>query len=128
MGQKSVGQPSIPERAFEFGVRIIRLCQFMDKQPGTSRTLSSQLLRCGTSMGANVEEGQAAQIAAGFVSKYSIALKEARESWYRLRLLEAAGVVKKSRLAGLIDEAYQLRAILAQALVTAQRNRKQNKD
>jgi hypothetical protein len=47
----------IPTRAFEFGVRIIKLCQHLDAKPGVSRTLASQLLRAGTSIGANVEEG-----------------------------------------------------------------------
>lgn len=70
----------IPTRAFAFALRIIKLCKHLDAQPGVSRTLANQLLRSGTSIGANVEEGQAAQTRADFLCKYSIALKEARES------------------------------------------------
>ena len=111
----------IPTRAFEFGVRIIRLCRHLDAKPGTSRTLSSQLLRSGTSIGANVEEGQAAQSKADFIAKYSIALKEARETAYRLRLLIAADVIPPRRVQPLLDECDQLCKMLARAILTARR-------
>jgi len=48
----------IPERTFEFARRVVKLCQVLDEKPGVSRTLANQLLRSGTSIGANVEEGQ----------------------------------------------------------------------
>jgi four helix bundle protein len=51
----------IRARAFEFAVRIIKLCQHLDKKPGVPRTLSYQLLKSGTSVGANIEEAQAGQ-------------------------------------------------------------------
>ena len=82
------------------------------KTPGVSRTLSGQLLRSGTSIGANVEEGQASQSKADFVSKYSIACKEAREAHYWLRLIAATDIISKDRLGDLMDEANQLIAIL----------------
>ncbi len=69
----------IKERTFEFALRIIKLCQHLDKKPGVPRTLSYQLLKAGTSVGANVEEPQAGQSRPDFISKNSIALKEARE-------------------------------------------------
>jgi len=47
----------IPQRSFDFSVRIVRLCQVLDEKPGVARTLARQLLRAGTSIGANVEEG-----------------------------------------------------------------------
>ena len=102
----------ICERTFEFANRIVKLCRTLDSSPGVSRTLANQLLRSGTSVGANVEEGQASQSKADFVSKYSIACKEARETHYWLRLLVASEVLPESRLAELIDEANQLVAIL----------------
>jgi len=74
--------------------------------------MAHQLLRSGTSIGANVEEGQAAQSRADFLSKLSIACKEARETHYWLRLLAAAEVVDEARLAELLDEADQIIAIL----------------
>jgi four helix bundle protein len=74
--------------------------------------LANQLLRAGTSIGANVEEGQAGQSRADFIAKYSIACKEARETNYWLRLLVAADVLPVTKLEGLIDESSQLIAIL----------------
>jgi four helix bundle protein len=102
----------IPQRSFDFSVRIVRLCQVLDEKPGVARTLARQLLRAGTSIGANVEEGQASQSRADFVSKYSIACKEARETHYWLRLLVASDVMQESRLHDLIQEAHELIAIL----------------
>jgi len=102
----------IRERTFEFANRIVKLCRALDDSPGVSRTLAKQLLRSGTSVGANVEEGQASQSKADFVSKYSIACKEARETHYWLRLIVASEVIPEGRLSELIDEANQLIAIL----------------
>ena len=82
-----------------------------------SRTLANQLLRSGTSVGANVEEGQAAQSRADFNHKYSIACKEARETHYWLRLLVAANIIPKEKLHPLIDEADQLVAILTSSVI-----------
>jgi four helix bundle protein len=77
----------LPERTFEFARRVIGLCQELDQMPGVSRTLANQLMKSGTSIGANVEEGQASQSRADFIAKYAIACKEARETHYWLRLL-----------------------------------------
>jgi four helix bundle protein len=100
------------ERTFEFARRVVKLCQVLDGKPGVSRTLANQLLRSGTSIGANVEESQAAQSRADFLNKLSIACKEARETHYWLRLLAASDIVGESRLTELLDEADQLIAIL----------------
>ena len=86
---------AIRERTFEFSLRIIRPCQELEEQPGVARTLSWQLLRSGTSIGANVEEAQAGQSKLDFISKNAIALKEARETIYWLRLVIGS---KKSNL------------------------------
>jgi len=66
----------LKERTFRFATRVVNLCRVLDETPGVSRTLANQLLRSGTSIGANVEEGQASESKADFVSKYSIACKE----------------------------------------------------
>ena len=86
----------IKERTFEFALRIIKLCQHLDKKPGVPRTLSYQLLKAGTSVGANVEEAQAGQSRPDFISKNSIALKEARECHYWLRCLSLRRSCPKS--------------------------------
>jgi len=102
----------ISERAFEFAVRVVRLCQVLDEKPGVSRTLANQLLRSGTSVGANLAESKGGQSRADFLSKVSISLKEARETHYWLRLLNAADILSERQLAPLLDEANQLVAIL----------------
>ena len=77
-----------------------------------SSTLANQLLRSGTTVGANVEEAQGAESKRDFAHKYSIACKEARETHYWLRLLAASGVVAEDRLTPLTAEANELVAIL----------------
>jgi len=102
----------LPDRTFVFAERIVRLCLFLEKEGMVSSTLMKQLLRSGTSIGANVEEGQASESKKDFVHKYSVALKEARETHYWLRLLTAAEVVPAARLESITGEANELVAIL----------------
>jgi four helix bundle protein len=102
----------IGERAFDFAVRIVNLCQTLDERPGVSRTLANQLLRSGTSIGANLEESKGGQSRADYLSKVSIALKEARETQYWLRLLVASDIMPETLLAPLLDESNQIVAIL----------------
>ena len=114
----------IEKRTFEFGVRIIKLCQFLEGKSWVNSTLGRQILRCGTSVGSNVEEAQAAESRADFISKNSISLKEARETHYRLRLLGAAEIVSQSRLQPILNEALELKRILGAIVVSAKRNPK----
>ncbi len=114
----------IERRTFDFGVRIIKLCQFLEGKSWINSTLGRQILRCGTSIGSNVEEAQAAESRADFISKNSISLKEARETHYRLRLLAAAGIVSQSRLQPILDEALELKRILGAIVVSTKRNSK----
>ena len=102
----------IPDRTFQFAKRIVKLCQHLDSAPGISRTLANQLLRSGTSIGANVEEGQASQSEADFVSKYSIACKEARETHYWLRLIAATETLDSKNLGPITQECDEIIAIL----------------
>lgn len=103
----------ICDRTFQFALRVVQLCQFLDETLGVRRTISNQLLRAGTSIGANVEEGQAAQSEADFLTKMSIACKEAREAHYWLRLLAASEIIEVTRLDKLEQEANELVAILS---------------
>lgn len=108
---------NLPERTFEFSRQIVTLCRQFDKMPGAPRTLANQLLRAGTSIGANVEEGQASQSVADFVSKYSIACKEARETHYWLRLIAVSNLLETGPLRPLIDECNELIAILTSIII-----------
>jgi len=95
----------IRERAFRFGCDVISLHDSLK-----TRDLTRQLLRSGTSIGANLEEADAAQSKPDFISKCSIALKEARESHYWLRLLRASGKMPDGDR--LLSDANELVAIL----------------
>jgi four helix bundle protein len=112
---------NICERTFNFAVRVIRLCRYPDEKPGVSRTLGKQLLRAGTSVGANIEEARAGQSKADFISKNAIALKEARETYYWLRLLVASKVLDESRVAELMSEADELMRVIGAIIVSAKR-------
>ncbi|MDJ1179056.1 four helix bundle protein [Roseofilum sp. BLCC_M91] len=103
----------ICERTFKLALRIVKLCQYLEEQDsGVGKTLGKQLLRSGTSIGANVEEAQAAQSKADFVNKLNIALKEARETDYWLRLLLASDMISEARLQDLKAETEEVTGII----------------
>lgn len=112
----------IRERTFQFAVRIVKLCQKLDLMRGVPRTLSYQLLKAGTSVGANVEEAQGGQSRPDFISKNNIALKEARETHFWLRLLVASRILSQDELSDLIDEADQIKRILGSIVVRTRAN------
>jgi four helix bundle protein len=107
---------SIQDRSYEFACRVIRLVDYIARKSLVMRTIARQLLRSATSVGANLEEASAAQSKPDFISKCSIAAKEARETRYWLRLLIAAKGVSKERLTPLIGESDELVAILTTIL------------
>lgn len=117
----------IKERSFEFAVRVVNLCRELDRKPGASRTLASQLLRSGTSIGANVEEANGSQSKADFVAKMYIACKESRETHYWLRLLAASNLMSSEHLSSITDESNQLVAILT-SIVKNSRKRGENSE
>ncbi len=102
----------LPQRTFAFSERIVRLCMALENDGIVTATLMKQLLRSGTSIGANVEEAQGSESKRDFVHKYSIAVKEARETHYWLRLLASTEILPGSRLEPLTNEANELVAIL----------------
>ncbi len=86
--------------------------------------MGDQLIRSGTSIGANVAEAQAAQSKKDFIAKMSIASKEARETSYWIQLLIAAKILPEAKLDKLADESEQLVAILTSIVKTSQKNLK----
>lgn len=106
---KNVG---IVDRSKVFAIKIIKACSFLDEKPGICRTLSKQLLRSGTSIGANVRESRSAQSDKDFLHKMEIALKEARETEYWLEILIESEVVEKPKFEQLLKEANEIVKIL----------------
>ena len=112
----------ISQKSFDFAVRIVKLSNWLDNQPSVARTLSKQILRSGTSIGANVAESQSAQSTKDFIHKLEIALKEARETEYWLKLLVASEVVSQTKLQLLLKDVDELIRILVSILKTKKQN------
>lgn len=112
----------IIRRSFDYSLRAVKLYQFLqDRKPGVGWILGKQYLRAATSVGANIEEAQAAETKSDFIHKYGIAQKEARESHYWLRLLAESEIVSRQRLTPLMRETEELYAIIT-AIIRSAKN------
>lgn len=100
----------VREKSYEFALEIIRITRLL--QDRREFVLSRQLLRSGTSIGANVEEAQAGQSRADFVSKMSIASKEARESNYWLRLIRDSHLLLEPEVSKALSQSTELVRLL----------------
>ena len=109
----------IKNRSYRFALQIIGLYQNLCNKK--EFVLSKQLLRAGTSIGANVEEATAAQSRRDFISKMSIASKEARETLYWLKLPRDSNLYKEIDFNGIIDEAEQVAKMLTAIVKTTQK-------
>lgn len=108
----------IVERTGEFADRIIRL-SFELPNNSAGWEIGKQIVRSGTSIGANVEEAQAGESKADFLHKMKIARKECRETCYFLRRISNASMVSPQRMASIIDESEQLLKILTSIIRNA---------
>jgi four helix bundle protein len=111
----------ISERLLDFPVRVIRLVNALPKTV-VGKHVAGQLARCGTGSGSNYEEARGAESRADFVHKLGVSWKEARESWFWLRLIHRAELVKPALVEGILKEANELSAILGRSLTTAKKN------
>jgi four helix bundle protein len=110
------------KRTRAFALRIIRLVEALPKTK-THDVIGKQLLRCGTSVGANYRASCRAKSQADFIAKMGIVEEEADEAIYWMELLVEAGAVEKGRIASLLDEANQLVAIIVTSIKTARENK-----
>ena len=110
-------QDTVEQKSFLFAVRIVKLCEYLRKTK-KEYTLSKQLLRAGTSIGANVAEAQQAQSRADFSSKINIALKEAVEANYWLRLLNATDILSQREFQSIITDCRELEKMLTAIVKT----------
>jgi four helix bundle protein len=102
----------IRARTFRFACRTLELSEKLYRAGGVARLIAPQLLRAGTSIGANLEEAYAGQTKADFVAKTCIALKEAREAKYWRRLVDVRKLLLYEDLNPDIQEADEIIAIL----------------
>jgi four helix bundle protein len=99
MDSEFVGEASsnpVREKSFSFALMIVSLCR--ELQADREYVISKQLMRSGTSIGANIEEAVSAESRKDFLHKMNLALKEARESHYWLRILDASEIETKQNL------------------------------
>jgi four helix bundle protein len=110
----------VKDKSFHFSVRIVKLCRFL-RDVKKETVMSKQLLRCGTSIGANVAESQQAQSRPDFLSKLNIALKEAAETDYWLRLLHETDYLSDHQFHSIISDCDELECLLV-SIVKAVKN------
>ena len=108
-------------RTARFALDIIKLSETLPKDP-TTKILAAQLLRCGTSVGANYRAVCRAKSTADFISKFGTVEEEADESGYWLDLLVGAGKLDRKPAAPLIQEANELTAIAVSSICTARKS------
>lgn len=108
------------EKSIAFGARIVKLKQFLLKK--NEKELASQVIRSGTSVGANVMESQYAQSRADFISKLHIAAKEAAETEYWLLILQAAEILSTAQAESLLQDCRELQKLLISSLNTAKKD------
>ena len=113
-----MGKSLIQEKSFRFALQVIHVYQKL--QCEKEFVISKQLLRSGTSIGANVEEALAAQSRKDFLSKMSIASKEARETRYWLKLLQSSSLTSQDLTTTLADADEIIRIVTAIVKTTAQ--------
>jgi four helix bundle protein len=107
----------VKRRSYDFALSIVELCVQLKEQKHFE--MASQLLRAGTSIGANVEEALAGYTRKDFVAKMAVASKEARESRYWLRLLTDASILQDKGVNGLLDRSEELIKILTKIVKTS---------
>ena len=106
------------KRTKAYALRVIRLVEALPRTE-TSRVLGRQLLRCGTSVGANYRSACRAKSRPDFIAKMDIVEEEADESLYWMELLIESGQVKSPRLAGLMKEGVEILAVTVASINTA---------
>ena len=111
----------LKEKSYKFAIRIVNLYKHLIAD-FKEYVLSKQVLRSGTSIGANVAEANQAQSDPDFISKLSIALKETVETVYWLELLKDTNYITETQAESLLQDCTELKAILIASIKTKKRN------
>lgn len=111
----------LSDKAYKFALRMIKLYEYMNRER-QEYVLSKQILRSGTSIGANVEESIHAQSKMDFIHKLSIAQKEASETNYWLRLLRDSRYTNEKLAESLLNDCIEIQKLLTASIKTAKAN------
>jgi four helix bundle protein len=110
-GSQPAARPDIQAKSYQFALRILKVVRALPRDAG-GQVIARQIARCGTSVGANIEEAQGSQTKREFARRMNIARSEALEARYWLRPVADAGLIPRRRLEPLIDEANELIRVL----------------
>lgn len=113
---------AIKDKSFDFAVRIIKLYKYFSKTEGQLEPILKQLLRSGTSIGANVHEAQGAITKKDFINKLQISLKEANESEYWINLLYKTDIFNSEQFQSLENDCKELIKLLTSILKSLKSN------
>lgn len=116
----------LSEKSFAFALRIVNLYKYLLSEH-KEYVLSKQVLRSGTSVGANIEEAKHAQSKADFIHKLSIAQKEASETNYWIRLLQKSEYLNEKLALSLINDCDEIQRMLAASIKTSKSNLEKEK-
>lgn len=111
----------ILQKSYSFALRIVKMYQYLSKEQNEF-ILSKQLVRCGTSIGANIEEAIGGQSKKDFISKISIAYKEARETHYWIRLIRDSGLITEEQAENILIDCEELLKIIGSIQKTMKGN------
>lgn len=113
-------------KSYAFALRIVKMARFISEEK-KEFVLSKQILRSGTSIGANIEEAFQGQSTADFIHKLSIALKESFESNYWLRLLRDSGYLNEKQAESLLADCEELQRVLISSIKTSKLRRNEKR-
>ncbi len=113
----------LKEKSYQFALRVIKLYKYITAEK-KEYVLSKQILRSGTSIGANIEEANQAQSKTDFVHKLSISQKEAFETDYWLRLLRDSEYLTEAQANSLLNDCQELQKLLTTSIKTAKESLK----
>jgi len=112
----------LKKKSYDFSIRIVKLYQYLCKDK-KEYVLGKQVLRSGTAIGALIREGEFAQSKPDFINKMSIALKEANETLYWLKILYDTEYIKKEMLESLSTDNEEIIKLLVASVKTAKKNK-----
>lgn len=112
---------ALKDKSMNFAIRIVSLYHFLN-QTKQERIMSKQILRSGTSMGANLREGQFAESPADFIHKYSIAQKECSETAYWLELLNKTDYITTEQYISLDTDCTELMKMITSSIITRKKH------
>ncbi len=112
----------ILNKSLNFAIRIVNMYKYLIDTK-KEYVMSKQLLRCGTSIGANIRESQSAESTSDFIHKFSISLKEVNETMYWLELLNKTEFISTDQFESINNDVCEIRKIISSIIITAKKNK-----